>query len=517
MKALHLFAPLVALLCGCAALPAYIPTPSTFAIAGGDTPLGRLAEASLPSSQPTLSGFRLLPEGETSFNGRIALAARARRSIDAQYYLIKSDPLGLQFLRELRDAAVRGVRVRLLVDDLYTSGEDELLSGLAAYANVDVRIFNPLPTRVGPVGWRMLMSTVEFGRINRRMHNKLFIADNSFAISGGRNIAEEYFMHSETANFVDLDVLSSGPIVQEMSTVFDAYWNSEYAVPVGSLAVATLPLRSRRRFDDLVRHAGPRVTERPRDVLNQTPVAEQLESGVLSQIFAAAQVFADSPEKVAVADRDTRGPTVTDRTLALFAAAHDDVKIASPYFIPGERGMAIIRAVGATQDNGRITLLTNSLGSSDAPLAYEGYAHYRLDMLKAGVRIYELGSALDHGSRRVGDFGKSLSQLHAKVATIDHRMVFVGSMNFDPRSTYLNTEMGLAIDSPELAMNVSALSLAALRSAYRLQLSPDGEHIEWVETDAQGHQLVHQQEPGDGWWLRLKLWLLSPFAIEDML
>jgi putative cardiolipin synthase len=509
---------MVLVLSGCASLPAYIPSPPAFAVGdGADTRLGRLAATSAPTDLPSLSGFRLLPEGETAFNARIALAARAQRSIDAQYYLIKNDDLGLQFLRELRDAAVRGVRVRLLVDDLYTAGEDDLLSGLAAYPNVEVRLFNPLPTRTGSVGWRMLLSAAEFKRINHRMHNKLFIVDNSFAISGGRNIAEEYFMHSGTANFVDLDVLSSGPIVREMSAAFDVYWNSVYVMPIDSVAAASPPMQAQRRFNELVRLAAPGIAERPRDVLNQTPVAQQLDSGTLTQLFAAAQVFADSPDKLAEAGSATRVPTVTERTLALFAAAHDDVKIASPYFIPGERGMAIIRSVGATQDNGRLTLLTNSLESTDVPLAYEGYAHYRLDMLKAGVRIYELGSTLDRASTRVGDFGKSLSELHAKVATIDHRTVFIGSMNFDARSSRLNTEMGLAIDSPELATTVTALSLRAISAAYRLRLSRNGEHIEWVETDAKGQQRVHLREPGEGWWLRFKLWLLSPFVIEGML
>src|SRR5437764_14423868 len=217
---------LFALLAGCASLPERTPAPPTVALADvADTRLGRVAAAATPAASRDLSGFRLLPEGETAFNARIALARRAERSLDVQYYLIRDDDVGLQFLRELRDAAARGVRVRLLVDDLYTAGEDELFAGLAAHPNVEVRVFNPLPARAGSFGTRLLFSLHEFGRINHRMHNKLFVADNTFAVSGGRNIANEYFMRSAAANFIDLDVLSSGPVVRELSAVFDSHWN----------------------------------------------------------------------------------------------------------------------------------------------------------------------------------------------------------------------------------------------------------------------------------------------------
>src|ERR1035438_8605907 len=178
---------------GCASLPPRVPAPPVPALTDvADTLLGRVARASRAPGDPSLSGFRLLPEGETAFDARISLARRAQKSLDVQYYLIQDDDIGRQFLRELRDAARRGVRVRLLVDDLYTAGEDPLFAGLAAYQGVEVRLFNPLPSRAGSLGQRILFSLHEFGRINHRMHNKLFIADNSFAVSGGRNIAEEY-------------------------------------------------------------------------------------------------------------------------------------------------------------------------------------------------------------------------------------------------------------------------------------------------------------------------------------
>jgi putative cardiolipin synthase len=498
------------LLGGCASLPPPEPATPEFGVSDvSGTLLARASAATLPANEPQLSGFRLLPEGPTAFNARIDLAQRAQASIDAQYYLIADDPIGLRFLRALRDAATRGVRVRLLVDDLYAAGQDELLAGLAAFPNVQVRLYNPLPVRTGSVVTRLLFSLHEFGRINRRMHNKIFIADNSFAVLGGRNIADEYFMHGAQANFIDLDVLSCGPVVRELSRVFDAYWNSEQVYAIGQLVAPG----SRQRFDARVGAARARIDERAQDMLGATPLAQQIHSGALTLTFARASVLADTPDK-------STGPTVTDRTLRLFADAHDEVVIASPYFIPGERGMAIIRAAGATDENGRITLVTNSFGSTDEPLAFRSYARYRLDMLRAGVRIHEISPSLSQRLGKLPNFSlrRSQARLHAKAAVIDARTLFIGSMNLDPRSEHTNTEVGLVIESPELAQTARGLARDALASgAYKLRLSADGQRIEWLEADVDGHEVAHTSEPDDNLWLRLKLWLVWPFVSDGLL
>ncbi|HKW85088.1 MAG TPA: phospholipase D-like domain-containing protein, partial [Burkholderiaceae bacterium] len=374
MLLLRLLPCVLVLLAGCASLPAHESAPPQFAVSEvSGTFLGRAANAALPAGDPQLSGYRLLADGPAAFDTRVELARRAQVSIDAQYYLIADDPIGRRFLRALRDAAGRGVRVRLLVDDLYAAGHDELLAGLSAFPNVQVRLYNPLPVRAGSTVTRLLLSLHEFSRINRRMHNKLLIADNSFAVLGGRNIADEYFMSSAQANFIDLDVLSCGPVVRELSSVFDAYWNSDQVYPVGQL---TAP-GSRERFDSRVGEAHERSDEHEPDMLGATSLAQQLDSGALTLAFGRGNVFTDAPDKRA-------GPTVTDRTLNLFADSRDEVIIASPYFIPGDRGMALIRAAGATNENGRVTLITNSFGSSDELLAFRSYARYRKDMLRAG-------------------------------------------------------------------------------------------------------------------------------------
>ena len=508
---------LLALLGGCASLPSPPPPkkPSQALSDVADTPLARIVAASLPAPESQLSGFRLLPEAPTAFNARVALIRAAQKSLDVQYYLIADDPVGRMFLRELRDAAQRGVRVRLLVDDLYTGGEDPLLAGLAAFPTVQVRVFNPFALRSGSTTWRILSSLDDFSRINHRMHNKLFIADNSVAISGGRNIAEEYFMRSPQANFIDVDVLSAGPAVRRMSQAFDGFWNSPLSWPIGALADMAPDDAARASFDAAVRDAGPPFDERAQDVLGNTPLALQLQAGRLELQAAPARVLADSPDKAA---GDGEEPTVSQQVLALFASAQKDVHIASPYFRPGESGLALLRAAGATQENGRIVLITNSIGSTDEPLAYAAYAQQRLALLQAGVRIYEVGAELGRRVPRSGDFGESHSRLHAKVATVDGRWLFIGSMNLDPRSALINTEIGLIIDSPPLAQTVGSLSRrSVVYDAYRLQLSADGQRIEWLEPREDGTTKVHYVEPGDHWGKRLQIWLLQPFVATSLL
>ena len=203
---------------GCAVLPGQVERPVSYSRSDvADTPLAQIAAASTPEDQQALSGFRLLPDGAQAFDARIALIRRAEKTLDVQYYVIASDATGREFLRELQGAAGRGVRVRILVDDLYATGQDELFAGLAAHDNVEVRMFNPLPVRGGSFAQRIFFSLHQFSRINHRMHNKLFIADGSFAVTGGRNIADEYFDRSGEANFIDMDLLSTGPVVQQLA------------------------------------------------------------------------------------------------------------------------------------------------------------------------------------------------------------------------------------------------------------------------------------------------------------
>ncbi len=506
------------MLAGCASLPPPVAAPKSLAftdVAG--TRLAQVAAQDAPPGGSGLSGFRLLPEGATAYEARIALIRRAQKSIDAQYYILQDDAVGLLFLRELRDAARRGVRVRLLVDDLYTAGKDALHAELAAQPNFELRLFNPMAVRSGPLGWRVALSIGDWHRINRRMHNKLFIADNTLAITGGRNIADEYFMRSDVANFIDMDVLAAGPVVPELSAAFDDYWNSPQVRPLASLV--TLPPDNddtRRRLDQRLARAGKAPQHRPVDVLGHTPVGRQIDEGRLGLIPGDARVLVDIPEKITYESADVSyEDSVTQRTVAALGGASQEVIMVSPYFIPGERGMAALS--DGVARGVHTVVLTNSLDATDETLVYAGYSRYRLRMLRAGVHVYELGAQLTRRDKNLGEFGSSRGRLHAKVAMIDRKRMFIGSMNLDGRSARFNTEIGLLIDSPALAQEFGKLVPMRALGAYQLRLAPDGENIEWIENDEDGRETVIGSEPGGNFLGRLKDWLLLQLVPEDLL
>ncbi|HEY6511288.1 MAG TPA: phospholipase D family protein [Burkholderiaceae bacterium] len=496
------------LLSGCAALPGDVQRAHSDTIVDvASTPLARLALASTPDDKRHLSGLRLMPNGPEAIAARIALARRAQKSLDVQYYVVAPDQSGRQFLRELRDAAQRGVRVRLLIDDLHVDDADDLLLGLAAHANVQVRLFNPLPVRGGALQTRLLLSLHQFERVNRRMHNKLYIADNAFAVTGGRNIANEYFMRGEAANFIDMDVLSTGPVVHGLSDVFDRYWNSESAYPIESLVAPRHPAQARASFDDWV--AGE-----PAPLLADE-LAMQLSTGpALALRFAPVSVFADEPSKVA-ANAAAAPATAMGSTLAVMRSAQSEVTIVSPYFVPGEGGLKLMRAA---IDNGvRISVMTNSLASTDEPLAYGGYARYRASMLKLGVSLSELSPLPNRRFDMIGDMRSSLGRLHAKVAVVDRRWLVVGSMNMDARSSRTNTELSLVIDDVGLA--TAALALMHQRwsdSHYRLRITGSDGRLEWLEPDDDA-PVVYRSEPHVNWLSRLRLNVLSMFVAEELL
>ncbi|NRF66917.1 phospholipase D family protein [Aquincola sp. S2] len=507
---------LIVLLAGCGSLPAKVArAPSTAFVEGsGPSPLQQVAAASLAADAPALSGFQLLPNGPHALDARLALAKRAERTLDLQAYLIADDHSGRQVLRALGDAARRGVRVRLLVDDLHAAPVLPLLTGLAAQANVEVRMFNPLPVRSGSVAQRVLGSLHELGRINQRMHNKLFIADNALAIAGGRNLGDEYFMRSAQANFIDMDVLAAGPVVNELSALFDSFWNSERAWPVAALEDSTDGSALRLRFDAAVAVSDEALPPQL-DALGRPSLEVQLSAGPRIQLHAApAQLLADAPDKGDCVDDSACPASAVDRTLALVRSAEASVAIVSPYFVPGADGVATLR--DAARRGVRLQLLTNSIGATDEPLVHHGYARYRPALLEAGVEIRELSPTLTARTTALGAFGRSTARLHAKVAVIDRRQVVIGSLNMDPRSRRLNTEIGVAIHSPALAAELARLSRPeVLTGSYRLRRAADGA-IEWLmHEDGREHALA--DEPDSSWTLRLKLALMSLLIGEDWL
>lgn len=525
---MRVFVLVIALLLGaCAALAPRGPGQASLALPDdGRTALARISAASRPEADTAPSGFRLLPTGEHAFGARIALLRQAERSVDLQTYHLHNDHAGRALLRELLATARRGVRVRLLVDDFHVTEIEPLLADLASHPQVQVRLFNPLPLRHGPPLLRLLLSPGDFERHHHRMHNKLFIADGALAVYGGRNVADEYFMGHAEANFIDLDLLSSGAVVRELAAVFDRYWNSDAAWPlqdvVGRSADADADAAAAlARLDAAVRDAAPPMAAYRSDPLGQTAVDEQLAAGRLLLRHASATVFADPPEKaLQVFDSSqpasNRPSAAMAGLLGVIGAARHEVLIVSPYFVPGNVGMPMMAVAARAGVQTRI--VTNSLATTDEPLVHHHYARYRVEMLKLGVEINEFSAEAVQRSRGFGRFGVSTPRLHAKVAMVDRRYLLVGSVNLDARSAIGNTEMGVAIDSPALAADFAQLMSGERASAgYRLALQPDGQTIAWWSLDAQGQPQVTTDEPGASPWLRFKLWLQATMVSERML
>jgi len=487
---------------GCGGLPQQVERPLTWSLPdSGDTPLARLVLASASAQQAPQSGFRLLADGADALATRLALIDAARSSLDLQYFLISDDASGAQLLDALHAAAERGVRVRLLLDDLYASAHEARLAALDRHARAEVRLFNPLPVRGAMLGWRLLGSLHEFERVNRRMHNKLFIADGRIALAGGRNIGNDYFMRGTVANFIDLDILAAGPVVDELAELFDRFWNDDTAWPASSLLPAGRVVVA--------------VVQAPADAADIHGSAAQIRRGRLELHFASARVFADAPSKASRADARLQPGEAMAQSLALMSAARSDVTIASPYFVPGAGGLALMREAAARGID--IAVMTNSLGATDEPLAYRGYRRYRVAMLKMGVRLAELSPVHNAQPQAHGVARSSLGRLHAKLAIVDQRWLLVGSLNMDRRSSRLNTELALAIDSPALAGEAAAL-LQRLwaNNNYELRLAPAEDRIQWVAQ--QGDQpIVHETEPHADWFGQWRLRLLSMLVPEDLL
>ena len=507
-----------ALLSACGTLPPQVDRSfSSAQPPSADSPLVRIAQDSAPA--PTLTGFRLMPDGFYSLDARIQLARRASHTLDVQYYLFQDDRTGRLVMRNLRDAALRGVRVRLLVDDLYTAGGDPMFQGLAAFPNVEVRLFNPFCCARQSIASKYVASLADFRRLNHRMHNKLFIADGAVAIMGGRNIADEYFRRSATSNFVDMDVFLVGPVVGRLASIFDVYWNSPQAYPVEAILGESADREAAQRsFDHLV-DDGEQMRSLvlpPFDILGYGPISDDLDSGRLGLVWGTAVAFADQPAKVmATSDEMARSMSAQMNVMDRVMESNSEVVISSPYFIPGSMG---VREFGDLRKrNVKVIILTNSLASNDEPLVHTGYARYRVELLQSGVDLYELSPTRIQHNERLMLPGSSLGRLHAKTAVIDQSMVYIGSVNLDPRSESTNTELGLFARCPELAKEViRVINISKLQSSYRLRFAPDGQSLEWLAVDDRG-EVVLTEEPEVTTIMRLETMLLAPFVPEQLL
>jgi len=519
---------LAALLPGCAGLPANPGrTPSrALSDTSGTTLSNRIAAGSpKDTANRHRAGFRLLGDVESAYGARLALIDAAQKALDLQYYSIHYDSSTEELLQRLKSAAQRGVRVRVLIDDFNAAGANAEVLRLDEVPGIEVRLFNPVN---GPRGWqpgRLVTALFDFQRIQQRMHNKAFIADNVLAVTGGRNLGDEYFGQSSKSNFLDLDVLVAGDIVRQLSGTFDAYWNNELAYPAATLLTA----KDRERIDSQrlrkpaagneasagVPHEGGAIAlVAPQSVPGAAGIASEIEKGTLQLVWAPATYIADKPTKISGEEGDEDEETVVDGLLRLIERARSDLLIVSPYFVPGADMMKTFE--GLRKRGVRVRVLTNSLASNDAPLAHVGYARYRKQLLALGVELYELKASGETDRRIVGSGPPSRSSLHAKTLVMDKRLLVVGTMNLDMRSALQNTEAGIVIRSVALSSELSPHIEQAIRSSYRVELR-EGK-LAWVppEGDSRAGQVL-DSEPDAGIGLKLLVDMAGPFAPEEML
>ncbi|KQP11961.1 phospholipase D family protein [Pseudorhodoferax sp. Leaf267] len=473
------------------------------------TALGR-AIAPLAAAHPGRSGIFSLSDAREAFAARVLLARAAERTLDVQYYIWRPDTTGTLLLEALHDAANRGVRVRLLLDDNGTAGMDQLLAALDAHPLVEVRLFNPF--RVRSPKW--LGYLTDFSRANRRMHNKSFTADNQATIVGGRNVGDEYFGATEGVLFADLDVLAAGPVVPQISQDFDRYWESASAYPAAQVlpavdAAQLQALRTRARSVESDPRAAAYV-----EAVRALPFVQDLVQGRLALHWAPTRMVSDDPAKGLGQARD--GSLMLRQLTAILGQPARHVDLVSPYFVPTAAGVEAFEALRAR--GVQVRILTNALEATDVAAVHAGYARHRQRLLQAGVELYELRrqAASGEAKMKTGPFGSSGSSLHAKTFAVDGQHVFVGSFNFDPRSIHLNTELGFVIDSPALAQRVDdAFDGPVPAQSYTVGLDARGALV-WTE-QVDGQAVRHTTEPGASIWKRAGVVVLSWLPIEWLL
>jgi len=498
---------LCTLLAGCATAPTEFSGEESFAFeTPADTPFGTFA-SQWQEIHPGQSGLYPLHLGQEAFSLRLGLIDQAQSSIDVQSFLMHDDLAGNLVASKLLEAADRGVRVRVLLDDMYTGGLDTALISVDTHPNIQIRLFNPFPRDSS----RAMSYAGDFSRVNRRMHNKSFTADYGIAIVGGRNLGDEYFQTSPDVEFIDEELVAVGPVVKEVSVAFDAYWNSGFAVPVETFAdsVRQQPLEATRAetsaFIDEFKGSAHLA------VLDDAPIRALLD-GTISFNPAVAHIIADHPDKA-----DRKGGTDKSRMADILSemgrTAEREIIILTPYFVPQSEGVDYFHALA--QQGVSIVIITNSLASTNQPAVHSAYAKFRKPLLEAGVELYEI-NPIPQVTAGASDAPLPGLTLHGKVIIIDRKQVFVGSYNLDPRSADINTEMGLVVNSPELSQNVADTILDVLPLlTYRLVLSQAG-HLEW-QGPADSGLPPSTKEPQTRFWLRFSTGFIGLFPIDSQL
>lgn len=461
------------------------------------------------------SGFYLLSDNTDAFVARFALATIAEKTLDIQYYIMHNDASGQYLGYAIMSAADRGVKVRILVDDINISGRDSRFKMLSQHKNIEIRIFNPLSSR----DWfRNIELLINLKRAGRRMHNKAFITDNASAIIGGRNIGDEYFDARNNLNFVDLDLLTIGPIVPDITESFNDYWNSHWSTPIENISktrvVQKQLLKLRRNLKDKWHSA--KNTEYFQS-LKQASFTQKIINRQIDFIWADADLFYDRPEKLCK-DRPEKTTHIGPQILPYFDSTEKELIIATPYFVPGNRGTQWFK--DKKKKGIDIKILTNSLAATDVTAVHAGYKKYRRQLVAAGIHLFELkptAKSLRSKANKLIEGSKHAS-LHAKYIVVDRQYVFIGSANMDPRSELLNTEIGIMVNSRELAKKTIELfeRSSSLENSYQLQLNKSDNRLSWL-TSKSGREIAFSQEPEAGFFRKLAVFLIGLLPVESLL
>jgi putative cardiolipin synthase len=509
---------LLPLLTHCATAPRLDGIEPSYAVPPADT--SRLDAAVLRDlgPAPTASGIELIEHNAMAFAYRAVTAAAAERTLDVQYYIWHDDFTGRLLAAELMRAAERGVRVRVLVDDIDARAKHEVFVVADTHPNLEVRVFNPFYSRSGLLG-QVSEYVLRGSRLNHRMHNKAWIADNRVAIVGGRNVGDEYFGAAAHSNFSDLDLLLTGPIVTEVSASFDDYWNSPNAVPVARFEGRPPKPGQLDKLIADAREYREEAVDSPyiQSLRDERKRAETLLSQPPTLQIENVRLLVDDPSKVGTEEQGLRASSVLAGLAGAMQGAEQELFIVSPYFVPGKRG-----AQGLVAQAGRgvrVAVLTNSLAATDVAAVHTGYARYRRDLLRGGVDLYEMKrrAGSEAGRSQLSVTGSSGASLHTKAMIIDGRWVFVGSMNLDPRSANLNTEMGVLVESPELAAQLRDQfdHIIGPEMSYRVVLE-EGEGLVWYDR-VKGVDRRLEREPDASVGRRVTVTLLRVVPIESQL
>lgn len=505
---------------GCATLPRNFNATPSFAIQPeSSTSIGEIFLSSAEENRGK-SAFAVLDTAKVAFLARVALTDIAEKTIDVQTYIWKGDTTGIILLDRLRKAADRGVRVRLLLDDITTHGKDMSFGAINSHPLIQIRVFNPLGRRFQTRIFRNLTMAFHVGRMTHRMHNKIFAVDNQAVIVGGRNIADEYFGMNDKSNFRDLDLFGAGPIARDTSALFDDYWNSSWSVPLEELGVKKF---SKKKLEKKTK----KFKKLLRKEMNRFPYPLDLDNAYLLNnlrdiqgklIWAKAEAVADAPGKAwADIPSEESVSAVLARLQDVSGQTKEEVMIMSPYFIVSKDSLK--EAKKRINEGIRVRVLTNSMMSTDVLPAVAHYKGLRKNLIAAGIELHETRPDAANVDRyRLNPKSDASHGLHSKVAVFDRKVVFVGTFNIDPRSEHLNTEVGILVFSPELGRRLAELIEEDLnpKNSWHLTLSDKGK-ILWSGVDKEGQTITFKSDPYAGFWKRFKAGFLSILPIKGQL